>query len=166
MKARRVKGLRRRRRLDDAMERILRVRLDELCAFMPRVEDPAAVEALHDMRIAAKRLRYVLELTAFCFGPYATKAARCARELQDLLGEIHDADGLLDRLRASQEPGLEPAIALLEARRAALHARFLVLWRNLQRSGFRARLEFAVGERPEPPEKSPDVHIPLDRIAP
>ena len=34
------------------------------CArFMPRAADPREVVALHDMRIAAKRLRYVLELT-------------------------------------------------------------------------------------------------------
>ena len=47
------------------------VRLDELCGFMPRAADPDEVVALHDMRIAAKRLRYILEVTGPCFGPYA-----------------------------------------------------------------------------------------------
>jgi len=69
------------------------VRLDELTGFTPRVFDPMQVEALHDMRIAAKRLRYVLEVTAEpCFGPYARVAAKKVKELQDLLGEIHDCD--------------------------------------------------------------------------
>ena len=69
------------------------VRLDELCDFVPGALDPAAVEDLHEMRIAAKRLRYVLEATAEpCFGPYARQASRHAKELQDVLGEIHDCD--------------------------------------------------------------------------
>jgi hypothetical protein len=74
------------------------VRLDELYSFIPKALDPAEERALHDLRIAAKRLRYVLELTAFCFGPYAAKAAGHARDLQDLIGEIHDCDVLAPRI--------------------------------------------------------------------
>jgi len=100
VKARRVKGLDPEGPLADQAERIVRARLDELYGFMPAAADPAKVEALHDMRIAAKRLRYVLEVTAPCFGPYAATAARRARELQDLLGEIHDCDVMLPRVHA------------------------------------------------------------------
>ncbi len=50
------------------------------------------------MRIAAKRVRYVLEATGFCFGKPAEPARRAARDLQDLLGEMHDADVMLPRL--------------------------------------------------------------------
>ena len=63
MKARKVKGLEPDGALADNAERIVLVRLDELCGFMPRAADPAEVVALHDMRIAAKRLRYILEVT-------------------------------------------------------------------------------------------------------
>ena len=92
MKARKVKGLDPAGPLADNVERIVRVRLDELCSFMPTATDPREVEALHDMRIAAKRLRYILEITAPCFGEYAQTAVKHAKELQDLLGEIHDCD--------------------------------------------------------------------------
>jgi hypothetical protein len=51
------------------------------------------------MRIAAKRLRYVLELTGFVFGKPADTARRRARDLQDILGEIHDCDVMLPRVR-------------------------------------------------------------------
>ena len=44
-------------------------RLDELCSFTPRALDPEQVKALHDMRIAAKRLRYVLEVTRALLRP-------------------------------------------------------------------------------------------------
>ena len=50
------------------------------------------------MRIAAKRLRYVLEATGFCFGRPADRARRRARDLQDVLGELHDCDVMLPRV--------------------------------------------------------------------
>lgn len=202
MKARRVKHLDPRRSLAENAERIVRVRLDELCAFVPAVLDPGAVRELHDMRIAAKRLRYALEVTADpCFGPYARTAAKRAKELQDLLGEIHDCDVQLPRVealvdalreedaaelrrRAGDAPDLDPALAsrlphsaswrglialetYLRARRDLLYDRFTTFWRDLEREGFRARLEYAVAERPEPaPEPVPHVTLPPAAPAP
>ena len=92
MKARRVKDLDPAGPLGDNAERIVRVRLEELTSFMPKAADPREVVALHDMRIAAKRLRYILEVTGPCFGPYASGAVKMVKDLQDLLGEIHDCD--------------------------------------------------------------------------
>ncbi|HEX2398318.1 MAG TPA: CHAD domain-containing protein [Solirubrobacteraceae bacterium] len=103
MKARKVGGLDPGMPLADAAERIVRVRLRELGSFAPRALDPAQVGALHDLRIAAKRLRYVLEVTAPCFGSYAATAAKRARQLQDLAGEVHDCDVLLPRVLAELE---------------------------------------------------------------
>jgi len=158
MKARRVKGLDPAAALADNAERIVRVRLDELCAFMPRAADPAEVVALHDMRIAAKRLRYILEITGPCFGPYAVTAVKATKDLQDLLGEIHDCDVQLPEVQAFHDElvddgahdasaGLNALARHLEARRELLFGRFEELWRELGRRGYRARLEFAVGER-------------------
>ena len=92
VKARKVKDLEPAGALADNAERIVIVRLDELGSFMPKATDPREVVALHDMRIAAKRLRYILEITAPCFGPYAKAATKLIKDLQDLLGEIHDCD--------------------------------------------------------------------------
>ena len=170
MKARRVKGLDPGGRLVDNAERIVGARLDEVCSFSPRVLDPAEVEALHDMRIAAKRLRYVLEVTGALFGPYAAEAGKRTKTLQDLLGELHDCDvlvprvlALIDELRdedvaaivaggdaahAEDYRGLELLVVRTRARREALFVRFLDLWTDLEREGFRARLEYAITERP------------------
>jgi len=100
VKARKVKGLVPAAPLADNAERIVRTRLDELHGFMPQAADEREVVALHDMRIAAKRLRYVLEVTGPCFGPYAETAIKLVKELQDLLGEIHDCDVQLPEVAA------------------------------------------------------------------
>jgi hypothetical protein len=181
LKARRVKGLDPDGALADNAERIVLVRLGELCGFMPAAADPGEIVALHDMRIAAKRLRYILEITGPCFGPYAKTATRHVRELQDLLGEIHDCDvqipataafgqrlqqadaaalhraaGTADDLdpamlrqapHARDHAGIAALQVHLRARRLVLFDRFLELWDELERKGFQARLEYAVGER-------------------
>jgi hypothetical protein len=100
MKARKVKGIDPDGPAAEEVAKIVAVRLDELFSFMPKARDPAAVLTLHDMRIAAKRLRYVLELFAGALGPYATDAAKQAKKLQDVLGEIHDCDVTRPRVAA------------------------------------------------------------------
>jgi len=173
VKARKVKDLDPVGPLGDNAERIVRVRLEELTSFMPRAADPREVVALHDMRIAAKRLRYILEVTGSCFGPYASGAVKLVKDLQDLLGEIHDCDVQLpevadfleellseDIASAGAEPkdvarvpnrrtyaGLVALQVHLRARRNALFEDFLELWRDYERKGFAARLAFAISER-------------------
>ncbi|HEX8745036.1 MAG TPA: CHAD domain-containing protein [Thermoleophilaceae bacterium] len=169
MKARRVKGLDSGMPLADALQRIAQTRLDELHSFEHAVHDPDAVEELHDMRIAAKRLRYVLEMSEPVLGPPAAKGAKQAKKLQDILGDIHDCDEHLPlverhlaRLRgedaaavqAAAGPGaadLDPAAAReaphrrhyagLEALAAYLQARRAVLHRRFAREW--ARLDKA-----------------------
>lgn len=98
MKARKVKGLEPQEPLIANARRIVRTRLDELRSFAPAALDRGAVEEQHDMRIAAKRLRYVLEVTGPCFGAAADRARRRARDLQDVLGDLHDCDVMLPRV--------------------------------------------------------------------
>ncbi|OLE37979.1 MAG: hypothetical protein AUG48_02970 [Actinobacteria bacterium 13_1_20CM_3_68_9] len=99
MKAKRVKRLDRREPLADNAARIVRVRLKEMRSFAPRALEPEDIGAQHDMRIAAKRLRYVLESTEFCLGRPAQTARRRARDLQDVLGELHDCDVMLPKVK-------------------------------------------------------------------
>jgi CHAD domain-containing protein len=95
MRARRVKGIQPEGPLRANAVQIVATRLDEALAFDPAIRDPANVTELHDLRIAAKRLRYVLEVVGPVLGRDLRRLERVARELQDLLGEIHDCDVLV-----------------------------------------------------------------------
>ena len=98
VKAKRIKGLDPGASLAEGAAQTVKVRLAELLGFLPRstVGGRGLRPARHG--IAAKRVRYVLEATGFCFGKPAEPARRAARDLQDLLGEMHDADVMLPRL--------------------------------------------------------------------
>ena len=100
MKARRVKKLDPGEPLADNAARIVRVRLDEMRSLAPKALKPDGIKQQHDMRIAAKRLRYVLEATEFCFGRSAEVARRRARDLQEILGELHDCDVMRPRVES------------------------------------------------------------------
>jgi hypothetical protein len=100
VKARRVKKLDPSGTLVENAARIVTARLDEMRSLVPGAFDPEAGRRQHDLRIAAKRLRYVLEVTGFCFGPPADNARRRARELQGVLGDLHDCDVMLPRIES------------------------------------------------------------------
>ena len=115
MRARKVKGLDRDMPLDKALRRIAETRLAEVHSFDEALADPDAVEELHDMRIAAKRLRYVLEMSEPVLGEPARAGARRAKRLQDVLGEIHDCDEHLPLVEAHIQRLREEDAAALRA---------------------------------------------------
>lgn len=84
---------------EKAMLRAARRGLTAVQARLDALEDPHDAVALHDLRIAAKGLRYVLEAAAPALGPAALDGATAARDLQTVLGDIHDCDVMLPRLR-------------------------------------------------------------------
>ena len=67
-------------------------RLDEFLFFEVFIFDPDRVEEMHQMRIAAKQLRYALEVFSDLYMKKSDFALEIARQSQQFLGEIHDAD--------------------------------------------------------------------------
>ena len=67
-------------------------RLKELEKLSESLYKPFEIESLHDMRIAAKRLRYALELFQQCWGRSLHTFAKNAARMQTALGEVHDCD--------------------------------------------------------------------------
>jgi CHAD domain-containing protein len=93
-------------------EQVIRRRIRELQKLSSSLHNPNKVKPLHDMRIAAKRLRYAVELFSPCWKdslkPYAVQIAK----LQTSLGELHDLDLWIDycgeRLRKLSKPKGDP----------------------------------------------------------
>jgi CHAD domain-containing protein len=139
MKARKVRGLKPREPLRLNAALIVATRLDELRGFAEEALEPSGETAQHEMRIAAKRLRYVLEIVAACLGQEAETARGIAKDLQGVLGDIHDCDVL-----GPKAEGIEAVEALLRTRRELLHARFRELWLAPETQGGLAALETRV----------------------
>lgn len=142
MKARRVEGLDPAAPLRPNASRIVRVRLEEMHDLAERATAEGATAAQHDARIAAKRLRYVLEIVGLCFGEEARTARRAAKELQSVLGDLHDCDLMLSKVAA-----IESLTTTLRARRERLFHDFVALWRAEARKGTWAALEVSLQSR-------------------
>jgi CHAD domain-containing protein len=134
-----------------AAARIVRVRADELFEYGDGVLDTRDIERVHDMRVASRRLRAVLEIFAPCFPRSEYKGVlRDVKQLADALGERRDPDvhidalqafskaltaanrhgvnRLVEDLRERQARGNEALAAELErARERGLHGRLLAL---------------------------------------
>ena len=98
-RARPVAGLRPRATLLENARAIIAVRVAEMFSFADAIGDPARDEDLHNMRIAAKRLRYTLEMFRVCLGSDGPALIDRVKEIQDRIGVIHDADVLVEVVR-------------------------------------------------------------------
>lgn len=78
--------------LAENARRILAVRIAEFYSYAPIVTNEAASEALHALRIAAKRLRYTLELFRVVLGESGARQIERVKAIQEELGNLHDAD--------------------------------------------------------------------------
>jgi CHAD domain-containing protein len=123
MKARAIEGLDPEGPLRPNVAQIVSVRLDELREFVEDVFAPDASKAQHDMRIAAKRLRYGLELFAPCLGEEVKAARTAAKRLQSVLGDLHDCDLMLAKVEH-----IGSVAAVLRERRERLFHDFVELW--------------------------------------
>jgi hypothetical protein len=81
-------------------------RLDEMLAYQPYVAQADAVTQLHAMRIAAKKLRYTLEIFQDAYSRFTPHGKAyleiidTVKTLQEQLGDLHDADVLVPELTA------------------------------------------------------------------
>jgi CHAD domain-containing protein len=70
----------------------IRERLDVLLSYEEFADQPDKLLELHAMRIAAKKLRYTLEIFAPIYPGGFKQWLKPLREVQDLLGLMHDCD--------------------------------------------------------------------------
>jgi CHAD domain-containing protein len=90
------------------------------------LDDPPADEALHDLRIRAKRVRYAAEAAAPIAGKPPLRFAKAAARLQTVLGDLQDAVVAEAWLRgaAARGPGTQALVAgeLVAVQHAAMAA--------------------------------------------
>src|SRR4051794_25021461 len=131
-----------------AAARIVRVRADELFAQAEGVLDTSDIERVHDMRVASRRLRAVLEVFAPCFprGPYRG-VLRDVKHIADALGERRDPDvhvAGMERLGGTPPPGRGAGVDLRAdrqpARQAAGNEILAPALEDMERTELRARL--------------------------
>ena len=84
-----------------AAARVVRLRTAELFDHADGVLDTSDIERVHDMRVASRRLRAVLEIFAPCFPPSEFDGVlRDVKQLADALGARRDPDVHIDALTA------------------------------------------------------------------
>lgn len=114
-------------------------RLDQLRAFSPYVSQPKNIHELHRMRIAAKKLRYTLELLRPWYGAGIDRYIRSSRQIQDVLGDVHEFDVLREVVSGfsrKRDKDFNATVAYLTQECAMLrreaYRTFIRLWRHLQ----------------------------------
>jgi CHAD domain-containing protein len=92
-------------------------------------------DRLHQVRIAVKKLRYVLEIARELSRSRASARIRMLKNVQDLLGRMHDLEVLITRIRALQGSERAPTLKIsadldrlvrrLETECRQLHVRYM-----------------------------------------
>ena len=112
-------------------------------AMVDDLDEHATDEQLHKLRIRVKRCRYAAEAVAPVVGKRARSFARAAAEMQEVLGEHHDAVVAAQWLREHAAHGpltyVAGQFAGLEHRAAtAARGRWPEAWRSFDRKKLRA----------------------------
>jgi CHAD domain-containing protein len=141
---------------------LILARLEELQALSGSLYRPLKTKPLHQMRLAAKYLRYALELFALCWTEPLLPFAKEIAKLQTSLGELHDCDLWMADLGAALQDGAPASDgAQMQERSAAIwlldyfmkeradHFRAaLARWHEWETTGFQSRLTAILNDQP------------------
>lgn len=136
-------------------------RLKELEKLSGGLFRPFEVETLHDMRIAAKRLRYAIELFEQCWGRSIATYAKRAAQLQTALGDVHDCDVWIESFgneinkarKEKQDENLKAFVWLLShfVKLRTRHLRkALELWSDWETEDTSGKLRTLLNTEPKP----------------
>jgi putative phosphoesterase len=129
------------------------VRLDDLYVFERYVSDPNAIAKQHEMRIAGKHLRYTIEIFSKGYDDGLKPYIKRLKEMQDVLGEMHDCDVWTEILKGRKGAGADRLLADRKERRSALHGEFVGLWKRMKEEHLpemeRSIREVSIGKVPD-----------------
>ncbi|HEY1480070.1 MAG TPA: CHAD domain-containing protein [Gaiellales bacterium] len=132
-----------------AARRVLPVRARELVEQVPGVRRGDDIEHLHDLRVAARRLRAVLEVFEGAFPARRHRAIlREVKQHTDRMGDARDLDVQIaflsqfaDAATAAERPGVEWLVATLQAERATAYGKLEPDLDALEENAFFDRLD-------------------------
>ena len=132
----------------EAAASAIEVRADEVFSFRDRALDTSDIEGVHDMRVATRRLRAVMEIFAVCFPrEQHRRALKEVKELADTLGERRDPDVMIDGLEAvakslapADRSGIRQLERALRAEQAEANERLAAMLDRIDRYRLRERL--------------------------
>jgi CHAD domain-containing protein len=117
----------------------VRVRAEEVWTHAENVLDVHDIERVHDMRVATRRLRAVLEIFAPAFPSRQHKAVlEEVKALADALGERRDPDVQLESLEGVD--GVEAFVRRLRAEQAAGNETVAAALRHVEEIDLRGQL--------------------------
>jgi CHAD domain-containing protein len=105
-----------------AIEARVARRAERLASALRRAGAVYLPERLHVVRIAAKKLRYSVELAAEITESDCAPDVRALRATQDVLGRMHDIQTLIDRVRQVQATLAPPSVNIWRALDALLRS--------------------------------------------
>ena len=160
-KARDIEGLHASMPFAEAAAATVAVRAQELFEHSEHVLDMADIERVHDMRVASRRLRAVLEIYAPCFPKAQFKPLlREVKDLADALGERRDPDVLLDRLATLEAtlpkaniPGIEAFAAPVREEQLRGNETLAAALEHAERTDLKGRLTLLAASAIEPEEE-------------
>jgi CHAD domain-containing protein len=137
-----------------AAARVVSVRGEEVWEHLGRALDIEDIEGVHDMRVATRRLRAVLEIFAPCFERERVRdVLRDVKRLADALGERRDPDVHIDALEdfaaaASQpdRPGVRVLVDRLREQQATANDRLAAALAEAERTDLQGRVRALVEE--------------------
>jgi len=156
-------------------EREILRRAEDLLAQQDCLSDEQAKSRHHEMRISAKRLRYTMEICQPVYAGALDAPVETVKQLQTLLGDMHDCDVWDDRLSAFEKTerqrtrefygtirpyarlrgGVERFRDLCRRQRKDKFAQLVALWEQLRQQGFWDSLASELVSRLQQPTEMP-----------
>ena len=132
----------------EAAASAVETRAAEVFEHRERALDTSDIEGVHDMRVATRRLRAVMEIFAVCFPKQQhRRALKEVKELADVLGERRDPDVMIDGLEkvarglgSADRSGIRHLEGTLRAEQAEANERLAAMLERIERDRLRERL--------------------------
>lgn len=151
-KPKKIVGIKPKQSFHENARILLPQKVAEVYSWEEYIHDPEKRDELHNMRISVKRLRYTMEFFSVNYDTPSkyeewTDLIDTIIELQDLLGDVHDNDVVLETLTeyknnhpSTDMIGIETLMTRTCEKRNADYESFLKRWEQLSTTGFKRKL--------------------------